>query len=90
MMPRMDGCELLQTIRSRQAWRDVPVIMVSALGDNASLERCRNLGADDFVIKPYNAVMLRDRINRALSLRDERLKASGEAHLQGRPHPADD
>lgn len=90
MMPNMDGCALLQAVRARPVWRDVPVIMVSALGDNINLERCKNLGADDFVVKPYNAVILRDRINRALTLRDDRLKARDEAHLQGWPRPAND
>lgn len=90
MMPSMDGCALLQAVRARPVWRDVPVIMVSALGDNANLERCKNLGADDFVVKPYNAVILRDRISRALTLRDDRIKARDEAHLQGWPRPAND
>ncbi len=90
MMPRMDGCELLQTLRSRQPLRNVPIIMVSALGDNASLERCRNLGADDFVVKPYNAVILRDRISRALTWRDDRLKASTVSNPQAQLHPTSD
>ena len=89
MMPQMDGCELLQTVRSRQRHNDVPIIMVSALGDNASLERCISLGSDDYVLKPYNAVILKDRINRALNLRDARLQGQDEARLQAPKHSTD-
>lgn len=62
MMAKMDGFEVLEKIRERKSFADVPVIMVSAISDTASMERCMQLGADDYIIKPYNAVILKERV----------------------------
>lgn len=62
MMAKMDGYEVLEKIRERQSLADVPVIMVSAIDDIGSMERCMQLGADDYIMKPYNAIILKERI----------------------------
>ena len=62
MMAKMDGYEVLEKIRERQSLADVPVIMVSAIDDTGSMERCMQLGADDYIMKPYNAIILKERI----------------------------
>ena len=84
MMPEMNGYEVLEQIKSDMALRDVPVIMISAVDEIDSVVRCIELGAEDYLLKPFNAVLLRARIGACLEkkrLRDheasylERLKA---------------
>lgn len=66
-MPGMDGYETLRRIRADAALREVPVIMVSAIDDTDSVVRCLELGADDYVTKPFNPVILQARIESALA-----------------------
>lgn len=66
MMVQMDGYQTLQKIRSREALKDTPIIMISALGDAASIARCMELGADDYIMKPYNATLLKERVLKQL------------------------
>ncbi len=76
-MPEMDGTAVLEQMRSDMALRDVPVIMVSALDDLETVLRCIKLGAEDYVQKPFNAELLRARVEAALErkrLRDQEAK----------------
>jgi len=66
MMAQMDGYQTLQKIRAREALKDTPIIMISALGDAASIARCMELGADDYIMKPYNATVLKERVLKLL------------------------
>jgi adenylate cyclase len=84
MMPEMNGYEVLEHIKTDMALRDVPVIMISAVDEIESVVRCIELGAEDYLLKPFNAVLLRARIGACLEkkkLRDheacylERLEA---------------
>jgi CheY-like chemotaxis protein len=55
MMPRMDGFQLLKTVRGDETLRDMPVIMISArAGEEARIEG-REAGADDYLVKPFSA-----------------------------------
>ena len=67
MMAQVDGYQTLQKIRMRDTFKDTPVIMISALGDAASIARCMELGANDYIMKPYNAAALNDRVVKLLS-----------------------
>lgn len=82
MLPQMDGFELLDAIRARPLLDGVVIIMVSALGDGANLARSVELGASDFVVKPYNAVLLKEKIARGLALRVQRRREfrDGDRH----------
>jgi adenylate cyclase len=84
MMPEMNGYEVLEQIKSDMSLRDIPVIMISAVDEIDSVIRCIELGAEDYLPKPFNAVLLRARIGACLDkkkLRDheacylERLEA---------------
>jgi class 3 adenylate cyclase len=73
-MPQMDGVAALEQMKSDMSLREVPVIMVSAVDDFNTVLRCIKLGADDYVQKPFNADLLRARVETALErkrLRDQ-------------------
>lgn len=62
LMPEMDGIEVLRRIKSDAALCDVPVIMISALDEIDSVVRCLEIGAADFVSKPFHPAILDARI----------------------------
>ncbi len=73
-MPEMGGVELLGIVKADMSLRDIPVIMVSAVDDFETVLHCIRLGADDYVQKPFNAELLRARVEAALDrkrLRDQ-------------------
>jgi two-component system cell cycle response regulator len=67
LMPGMDGYQVLQHIRSGPKLRHTPVIMISALDDVESVVRCIEMGADDYLPKPFDPVILWARINAGLA-----------------------
>ena len=71
-MPEMDGYEVLSQIKSDMDLRDIPVIMISAEDKIESVVRCIELGAEDYLPKPFNAVLLKARVG--ASLEKKRLK----------------
>lgn len=66
IMPRMNGIEVLERLKSDERTRDVPVIMISGLSEVDAVIRCVEAGAEDYLPKPFNLVLLRARINAAL------------------------
>jgi sigma-B regulation protein RsbU (phosphoserine phosphatase) len=78
MMPELNGYEVLEQMKADERLRDVPVIMISALDQIESVVRCIELGAEDYLAKPFNPTLLRARVGASLEkkrLRDE-LRAS--------------
>jgi pimeloyl-ACP methyl ester carboxylesterase/CheY-like chemotaxis protein len=74
MMPEMDGYEVLTRLKADPALRDLPVIVLSALDEIASAVRCIEIGADDYLPKPFDSVLLKARIGACLEkkrLRDQ-------------------
>ena len=74
LMPDLDGFEVLQRLKAEPATRHIPVIMLSSADQIDTVVRCINLGADDFLPKPFNATLLMARIESSLSkkrLRDQ-------------------
>lgn len=66
LMPGLDGHGTLVAIKADPALHHLPVIMVSALGELASVVRCIESGADDYLTKPVNPILLSARINAGL------------------------
>lgn len=66
MMAEMDGYLVLERLKSTPVTRDTPVIMISALDDFGSVVRCIELGAEDYLLKPFDPVLLRARIGACL------------------------
>jgi class 3 adenylate cyclase len=74
VMPEMDGYAVLATLTSDNQLRHIPVVMTSALDELDSVVKCIELGAEDYLTKPINPVLLRARINASLEkkrLRDQ-------------------
>lgn len=74
MMPKMNGFQMLSVLKADELMRDIPVIMISALDEMDSVVRCIEMGAEDFLPKPFDPVLLRARINACLEkkrLRDQ-------------------
>ena len=66
MMPIMDGYEVLQHLKADSSLRQIPVIMISALNDLSSVVRCIEMGAEDYLSKPFNPTLLKARISASL------------------------
>jgi serine phosphatase RsbU (regulator of sigma subunit) len=79
-MPEMDGYDALRQIRADPRLAQLPVVMVSAIDETDSVVRCLALGADDYVSKPFNPVVLQARI--ASSLAKKRLQDHKSQLLQ--------
>ena len=63
MMPKMDGFEVCRQLRE---WSQIPIIMLSARGDEKDKVKCLDLGADDYIVKPFGANELMARVSAVL------------------------
>lgn len=66
MMPEMDGFEVLAHLKANKTWRDIPVIVISALDDMGSVVKGIEMGAEDYLPKPFDPVLLKARIGACL------------------------
>jgi adenylate cyclase len=66
MMPELNGYQVLEALRADERLRHVPVIMISAVDELESVIRCIELGAADYLPKPFNPTLLRARIGACL------------------------
>ena len=71
-MPECDGFALLEKLKANDITRDIPVIVVSGVGDTASVVRCIELGADDHITKPFDSLLLQARVRASLERRRSR------------------
>lgn len=79
MMPDLNGDEVLKVIKSDPDKRDIPVVMISADTNADKVSQCIELGADDYLPKPFNPTILRARI--AAALRRQSLRALENEYL---------
>ncbi|MBI2868686.1 MAG: response regulator transcription factor [Chloroflexi bacterium] len=75
MMPKVNGIEVCRRIRE---WSQVPIIMLSACGEDSDKVQCLDLGADDYLMKPFSIAELVARVKTAL-------RHSGTARVTGGP-----
>ena len=68
IMPKMDGYEVCKRLRNEPVLSQVPIIMITALGDTTSRIRGINSGADDFISKPFDFVELTAKIRNIIKL----------------------
>lgn len=67
LMPFSDGYATLSRLRKRGGWEDVPVLMLSGIGDEEDVVRAFDLGADDYVTKPFQPAELLARAKRLVA-----------------------
>ncbi|QHW35023.1 fused response regulator/phosphatase [Paenibacillus rhizovicinus] len=103
MMPGVDGITACQRIQQSPRLRDIPIIMVTAIGDSKKLAEALDAGAIDYVTKPINRIELLARIRVALRLKEqkdwhkerdrrmrEELQLAKEVQYAALPQPVDD
>src|SRR5262249_6686049 len=66
MMPGISGYDVLTLLKRDPRFREIPVIMISALSEHDSVVRCIEAGADDYLTKPFDATLLRARVGSSL------------------------
>lgn len=84
MMPEVDGYEVLKRLKDDPGTRNIPVIMISALDDIGSIVRCIERGAEDYLPKPFDPVLLKARIS--ASLEKKRLRDMEIEYLEQVAH----
>ena len=80
VMPEVSGYKVLEEMNAQPDLRRIPVIVISAIGELDSVVRCIELGADDYMIKPFNTILLRARLE--ASLEKKRLRDQEQAYLR--------
>ena len=79
-MPEMDGYETLAAIKADESLRHLPVIMISGVDELDSVVRCIQLGATDYLPKPFNPTILGARVR--ASMADKRMHDLEVAHAR--------
>jgi len=74
LMPELDGIGVLEELKRHPTWRHIPVIVISSLDEMDTVVRCIEMGADDYLNKPFNPVLLRARIAACLEKKQLRDK----------------
>jgi len=77
LMPEVNGYQVLEEMKRDSVLRDIPVIVISALDEMESVVRCIEMGAEDYLTKPFNPVLLKARIDAGLGkkrLRDQEIE----------------
>lgn len=69
MMPKLSGYEVLEQVKADPATRDTPIIVISAIDELESVVRCIEMGAEDYLFKPFNPVLLKARVTATLEKR---------------------
>ena len=86
MMPELDGFETCQRIKSTEAWRDIPIIFLTAKTETTDLVKGFEMGAVDYVGKPFNAHELLARVNTHLTVDQLRRSLAGKNAELARAH----
>ena len=67
MMPELDGFQVCSRLKQNEATRDIPVVMLTAKAEAKDVTRAFNSGAEDYVVKPYDPVVLQQKVVRNLN-----------------------
>ncbi|MBI3870016.1 MAG: response regulator [Verrucomicrobia bacterium] len=79
-LPETNGYEVLEQMRQHPQWKSIPVIVISGTTDMDNVVRCVELGAEEFLPKPFNPLLLRTRISAGLE--KKRLRDQEQAFLK--------
>jgi adenylate cyclase len=80
MMPGLNGYQVLERIKLDPILKIIPVIMISAVDDLDGVVKCMELGADDYIFKPFKVILLKARVN--ASLERKRLRDLEAAYME--------
>jgi DNA-binding response OmpR family regulator len=69
MMPFMDGYEVCRELKADASTRDIPVIMLTAKSQQVDIQKGKDVGADDYITKPFRPSTLRKKFNEVLDAR---------------------
>ena len=67
-MPQMDGFEVLQALNEKQYIKEIPVVVISTENDVAFVRRAYELGATDYISRPFNAIVIHHRVKNTLMI----------------------
>ena len=81
MMPRMDGWDILKMVREREDLKDLPIILLTAKVHDEDLIRGWEMGADDYITKPFNPIRLSDHVKAVLASTPEERQAKRRREL---------
>jgi two-component system alkaline phosphatase synthesis response regulator PhoP len=81
MMPRMDGWDILKMVRENEALKDLPIILLTAKVHDEDLIRGWEMGADDYITKPFNPIRLSDHVKVVLASTPEERRAKRRREL---------
>lgn len=91
MMPGLNGYEVLEKLKADEKVSHIPVIMISALEEIESVVKCLELGAEDYLTKPFNMVLLKARIGACLERKSLQDKEMLHLHqIEAEMHRADE
>ena len=85
VMPEMDGFQVLEEMKQRQWLEDVPTVMISAETGSGYIDRAFELGAVDYINRPFSATVVRQRIINTILLHTRRQEDDGHPHQPGLP-----
>jgi len=82
-MPGMSGFEVIKIIKDNDRTRDIPVIFITGLNSAEDEEQGLNLGAMDYIVKPFNPAIVRARIRNTLKYRNQQKMLETMVHIDG-------
>ena len=68
-MPNVDGIELIRTIRANDAYKNIPIVVLSSIKDEEDKKKCFDAGANAYLIKPFNAKRLQYEISKFINVK---------------------
>ena len=80
LMPELNGYQVLEKLKNEPQWQQIPVIMISALDEVNNVVKCIEIGAEDYLTKPFNSILLKTKI--VASLEKKRLRDQEHQYLQ--------
>lgn len=84
VMPKIGGKEVARRMKENAQWADIPIVFLTADANPATEAECLQLGADDFITKPFIPMVMSIRVSRILELRDCRRKLEKELEQKNR------
>ncbi len=66
-MPKIDGMQVLERVRKNPRLNELPIIMLTSLKGEGIIREAREVGANDYIVKPFNQIDLLNRVKRVIS-----------------------